>query len=147
VSYAIFGVYSAACLLRENIYLPQPPVTMNVTQALLGARLRPLRLLKETSFEKMSSKSSTEIIDIRPGPTEFDILQDIKDGLRPKDGGEKTLPTMLLYDEAGLRLFEKITYVKDYYLTNSEIEVLETYADQIAERVRPGSVVVELGSG
>ncbi|KAJ4352528.1 uncharacterized protein N0V89_007877 [Didymosphaeria variabile] len=95
----------------------------------------------------MTSKTSTEIIDIRPGPTEFDILQDIKDGLRPEAGGEKTLPTMLLYDEAGLRLFEKITYVKDYYLTNAEIEVLETYADQIAERVQPGSVVVELGSG
>lgn len=95
----------------------------------------------------MSNQTSTEIIDIRPGPTEFDILQDIKDGLRPENGGDKTLPTMLLYDEAGLRLFEKITYVEDYYLTNSEIEVLETYANEIAERVRPGSVVVELGSG
>lgn len=120
---------------------------MDVTRALSGARLRPLRLLEETSFEKMSTQTSTEIIDIRSGPTEFDILQDIKDGLRPKNGGEKTLPTMLLYDEAGLRLFEKITYVEDYYLTNSEIEVLETYADQIAERIRPGSVIVELGSG
>lgn len=120
---------------------------MKITRALPGARLRPLRLLKETSFEKMSNQTSTEIIDIRPGPTEFDILQDIKDGLRPENGGDKTLPTMLLYDEAGLRLFEKITYVEDYYLTNSEIEVLETYANEIAERVRPGSVVVELGSG
>ena len=54
---------------------------------------------------------------------------------------------MLLYDEAGLRLFEEITYLDEYYLTNAEIEVLETFADQIAERVRPGSVVVELGSG
>ena len=121
---------------------------MDTIRALSGARLRPLRLLHNTSFDKMSSpNTSTEIIDIRPGPTEFDILQDIKDGLRPAHGGEKTLPTMLLYDEAGLRLFEKITYLEEYYLTNAEIEVLETYANQIAERVRPGSVVVELGSG
>ena len=95
----------------------------------------------------MASTLSTQIIDIRPGPTEFDILQDIRNGLRPEHGGEKTLPTMLLYDEAGLRLFEDITYLDEYYLTNAEIEVLETFANQIAERVRPGSVVVELGSG
>jgi uncharacterized SAM-dependent methyltransferase len=34
-----------------------------------------------------------------------------------------------------------------YYLTNAEIEVLEAYAEQIARRVQPGSVLVELGSG
>ncbi|KAF2727626.1 hypothetical protein EJ04DRAFT_529296 [Polyplosphaeria fusca] len=95
----------------------------------------------------MDVKGSTPIIDIRPGPTEFDILQDIKKGLRPKNGGEKALPTLLLYDEAGLRLFEKITYLKEYYPTNAEIEVLEKHADQIAERIQPGSVVLELGSG
>lgn len=95
----------------------------------------------------MSSAGATEIFDIRLGETEFDILQDIKDGLRPEQGKEKTLPTLLLYDEAGLRLFENITYLQQYYLTNAEIEVLEKYADHIAERVKPGSVVVELGSG
>lgn len=34
-----------------------------------------------------------------------------------------------------------------YYLTNAEIEVLEACAEQIARRVQPGSVLVELGSG
>ncbi|KAF3043996.1 hypothetical protein E8E12_005344 [Didymella heteroderae] len=89
----------------------------------------------------------TEIIDIRVGSTDFDMVADIKKGLKPKDGGEKRLPTLLLYDEAGLRLFEKITYLDEYYLTNAEIEVLEAYAEQIARRVQPGSVLVELGSG
>ncbi|KAJ4379613.1 hypothetical protein N0V86_004794 [Didymella sp. IMI 355093] len=89
----------------------------------------------------------TEIIDIRVGSTDFDMVADIKKGLKPEDGGEKTLPTLLLYDEAGLRLFEKITYLDEYYLTNAEIEVLEAYAEQIARRVQPGSVLVELGSG
>ena len=41
----------------------------------------------------------TEIIDIRVGPTDFDMVADIKKGLKPKDGGEKKLPTLLLYDE------------------------------------------------
>lgn len=43
----------------------------------------------------------TEIIDIRVGSTDFDMVADIKRGLNPKDGGEKRLPTLLLYDEAG----------------------------------------------
>ncbi|XPS99466.1 hypothetical protein M3J09_008641 [Ascochyta lentis] len=90
---------------------------------------------------------STKIIDIRVGSTDFDIVADIKKGLKPQDGGEKSLPTLLLYDEAGLRLFEKITYLDEYYLTNAEIEVLEACAEQIARRVQPGSVIVELGSG
>lgn len=57
--------------------------------------------------------AKTRIIDIRADGAHFDLIKDIKEGLRPKDGGEKKLPTMLLYDEAGLRLFEKITYCEE----------------------------------
>lgn len=91
------------------------------------------------------------------GPSIIDIRQEaltpladqISSGLRPKDGGEKTLPTLLLYNEEGLKLFEKITYLEEYYLTGQEIAVLEQYADRIADRIalQPGSIVVELGSG
>lgn len=56
------------------------------------------------------------------------------------------LPTMLLYDEKGLQLFEKITYNPHYYLTNSEIEILQQHADEIAYNIR-NSTVIELGSG
>ena len=44
----------------------------------------------------------TEIIDIRVGSTDFDMVADIKKGLEPQNGGEKTLPTLLLYDEVFL---------------------------------------------
>lgn len=54
-----------------------------------------------------------KIIDIRVDTAQSDIVADIKTGLRPKDGGEKTLPTLLLYSEAGLKLFEKITYLEE----------------------------------
>ena len=49
--------------------------------------------------------------------------------------------------EPGLKLFEQITYLDEYYLTNAEIEVLETHADAIARRIPEGSRLVELGSG
>ncbi|KAF2240140.1 hypothetical protein EV356DRAFT_438136 [Viridothelium virens] len=87
------------------------------------------------------------IIDIRRETTERSLREEILSGLGAPNGMEKKLPTMLLYDEAGLRLFEKITYLEEYYLTNAEIEVLTMYAEQIAQRIPEGSMVVELGSG
>jgi L-histidine Nalpha-methyltransferase / hercynylcysteine S-oxide synthase len=100
-----------------------------------------------TKLTKSSSASIPTIIDIRSDSNGFNLLEDIHQGLRPVDGGEKTLPTLLLYDEAGLRLFEDITYLEEYYLTGAEIQVLERYAESIAERIQPQSVMVELGSG
>jgi EasF-like predicted methyltransferase len=94
-----------------------------------------------------TDSAASNIIEIRQDREELDLLKDIKTGLRPADGGDKTLPTLLLYDEAGLKLFEKITYLDEYYLTNAEIEVLEKYAGSIAERIKPNSIVLELGSG
>lgn len=100
----------------------------------------------------MANRSPTEpledkIINIRKETFDQSLLDQIKSGIRPSDGGEKTLPTLLLYDTEGLKLFEKITYLEEYYLTNAEIEVLENYADEIAKRIQPGGIVVELGSG
>lgn len=94
-----------------------------------------------------TSSPGIKILDIRGAPSKLDTLTDIREGLRPEHGGEKTLPTLLLYDQTGLKLFEKITYLEEYYLTNAEIEVLETYAGRIAQRIQPGSIIVELGSG
>ena len=75
------------------------------------------------------------------------MKKEILSGLNPKHGTKKTLPTLLLYDDAGLRLFEEITYLDEYYLTEEEIAILTKYADRIAERIEDGSNVVELGSG
>ena len=92
-------------------------------------------------------ENGLSILDIRRNEIGSSILDDLQFGLRPVDGGEKKMPTMLLYDEKGLKLFENITYLEEYYLTNAEIDVLERYADQIADRVQAGSQVIELGSG
>ena len=92
-------------------------------------------------------ENGVSILDIRRNEIGSSILDDLQHGLRPPNGGEKKMPTMLLYDEKGLKLFEDITYLEEYYLTNAEIDVLKRYADQIAERVQVGSQVIELGSG
>ena len=89
----------------------------------------------------------TSILDIRQRDFALSIVDEIRDMLSPAKGQEKRLPTLLLYNERGLRLFEDITYLDEYYLTNAEIEILKRNADHIAEDVQAGSLVVELGSG
>jgi len=98
------------------------------------------------------AKAPSSIIDIRDGTALTPLTEQIRSGLTPEGpegDGEKRLPTLLLYNEAGLKLFEKITYLDEYYLTRQEIEVLEQNADRIAERIalQPDSMLIELGSG
>lgn len=89
------------------------------------------------------------VTDIRRGGFESSkiIVDQLRKGLNPTKGKEKTMPTLLLYDQKGLRLFEEIMELEEYYLTESEIEVLKHHANKIAETIRPGSMIVELGSG
>ncbi|KAI3319058.1 histidine-specific methyltransferase [Xylariaceae sp. AK1471] len=93
------------------------------------------------------NSSKRAIIDVRSGTDGITMRNDLLQKLQPGDGHEKKFPTILLYDEIGLKLFEEITYLDDYYLTNAEIELLETGAVEIAQRLTPGSMIVELGSG
>lgn len=87
------------------------------------------------------------IEDIRHNDIGPSIIDQIHDGLHPQAGGEKRLPTLLLYDEKGLQLFEEISYLDEYYLTNAEIEVLREHAINLATMIPKGCIVLELGSG
>ena len=98
-------------------------------------------------IEDIARTGGRNIIDIRRDREEISLTEEINKGLRPAEGGEKRLPTLLLYDEAGLKLFEDITYLDEYYLTNAEIDVLQAEAQEIAKTIPSGSMVVELGSG
>lgn len=60
----------------------------------------------------------------------------------------KSIPSRYLYDEEGSRLFQQITQLPEYYVTEAEKDVLRRYADQIAKQV--GDVpfnLVEFGAG
>jgi L-histidine N-alpha-methyltransferase len=70
--------------------------------------------------------------------------EDVEQGLA---SSHKTLPCKLFYDQAGSALFEQITELPEYYLTRTELEILRERGGEIAEEVRPGVTVVELGSG
>jgi L-histidine N-alpha-methyltransferase len=59
----------------------------------------------------------------------------------------KTLPSKLFYDAAGSALFEKITELPEYYLTRTELAILQKHAPAMARAVGPDSTIVELGAG
>jgi L-histidine Nalpha-methyltransferase / hercynylcysteine S-oxide synthase len=100
---------------------------------------------KMGSGPETSPNAASSIIDIRADAADVELKQEIINGLNGKD--EKTLPTLLLYDVQGLKLFERITYLDEYYLTGEEIKVLETHAKHIAADIDDQSIIVELGSG
>ena len=99
------------------------------------------------SVPELAATAVPGIIDIRSESAKIELKELIRKGLHPEKGEEKTLPTLLLYDNAGLKLFEDITYLDQYYLTGEEIWLLEKYAERVAERIPSGAMVVELGSG
>ncbi|HEX3861028.1 MAG TPA: L-histidine N(alpha)-methyltransferase [Stellaceae bacterium] len=59
----------------------------------------------------------------------------------------KSLPCKFFYDSRGSELFEEICKVPEYYLTRTEIAILDEYADDIATRLGPHCRLIELGSG
>ena len=60
---------------------------------------------------------------------------------------QKTLPCKFFYDARGSALFEEICEVPEYYLTRTEIAILEEYSDAIAKHLGAHCRLVELGSG
>ncbi len=77
-------------------------------------------------------------------PAAVDIRADVLDGLAARP---KRLAPKYFYDETGSRLFEKITALPEYYLTRTEIGLLEAHRDEIASRVGAGVCLIEYGSG
>ena len=59
----------------------------------------------------------------------------------------KTLPSKLFYDEAGCALFDRITELPEYYVTRTELALLERVAPEFARRAPAEATLVEYGAG
>jgi dimethylhistidine N-methyltransferase len=70
-----------------------------------------------------------------------------EDVLAGLSASPKRLPCKYLYDARGSELFDRITELKAYYPTTTELGILEDRAHAIAKAVGPGVRVVEYGSG
>ena len=88
------------------------------------------------------SGSSVKFLDYEP--TDDDFLEEVLSGLSKK---QKTLPCKFFYDEHGSALFDRICELDEYYVTRTEIAIMDEYADEMAEVIGPDSLIVEYGSG
>lgn len=73
------------------------------------------------------------------------FAHDIVDGL---SSYPKRLSSKFFYDDKGSQIFQKITQLNDYYLTRKELEIFETYKDDLPDIVGREEIdIVELGVG
>jgi dimethylhistidine N-methyltransferase len=72
------------------------------------------------------------------------FLDDVLAGL---GAPQKAIPPKYFYDERGSRLFEAICELPEYYLTRTEMAIMERHIDEIARLLGPDVQLVEFGSG
>jgi len=89
------------------------------------------------------------VLDIREDKREKSLGEMLKTDLGGGVSGQDAprFPSLLLWDQQGLQLFEAITYSSEYYLTEAEIEIFEQHGQEMAKKIAPGTVLIELGSG
>jgi L-histidine N-alpha-methyltransferase len=84
-------------------------------------------------------------VDEGPENEQEKFAVDVLSGLSARD---KTLPSKYFYDSRGSELFRKIMDLPEYYLTDCEMEILQTHGHEISDVVcTEGMNIVELGAG
>jgi dimethylhistidine N-methyltransferase len=77
-------------------------------------------------------------------PESSDFLADVAAGL---SSNPRTLPCKYFYDERGAALFQKICDLPEYYITRTEIDILDQNRAEIASQLGPNIQLIGLGTG
>ena len=73
-----------------------------------------------------------------------DEIAAIINGLRQP---RKMISPKYFYDEAGSQLFEEITQLPEYYLTDVELAIMERHIDEMAALIGDSASLIEFGAG
>lgn len=76
--------------------------------------------------------------------TDTEFLNDVISGLTQQ---QKTLPCKYFCDDKGAALFEQITSLQEYYVTRTELSILEQYSQSIAQMLPENLSIIEPGCG
>lgn len=71
----------------------------------------------------------------------------LNDALQGLQLAQKELPSKYFYDDPGSQLFEQICKLDEYYLTRTELSIMQERAQEIASLLGPGCLLIEYGSG
>ena len=89
-----------------------------------------------------SFESLAYFIDQKPKKANF--LAEVKAGLSQSP---KAISPKFFYDERGSHLFNKICETPEYYLTRTEVQLLNQFGNELANLVGPARNVIEFGCG
>src|SRR5262245_61380218 len=73
-----------------------------------------------------------------------ELTEGVLDGLRQP---QKELSSMWFYDERGSTLFDNICELPEYYVTRTELEIMDRHVDEMARTLGPKVALIEFGSG
>jgi len=82
-------------------------------------------------------------VDIQP-KKKIEFYEAVLEGLSLS---QKTISPKFFYDERGSKIFDKICDTPEYYVTRTEIELLNDIQEELHSLVEPGSAVAEYGCG
>jgi dimethylhistidine N-methyltransferase len=74
----------------------------------------------------------------------YTFREEVVQGLQKK---RKELPSKFFYDEIGSALFEQICTLDEYYLTRTEIALMQEKMHEIVSLLGPHCLLIEYGSG
>ncbi len=96
-----------------------------------------------------TSESDTSQRPAKGAPSSAQDRQqrDLEDILQGLSQSRKRLPTRLLYDAEGSRIFEEICRLPEYTVTRTESALLRAHGPDIARFVGPSASVIEPGAG
>ena len=77
-------------------------------------------------------------------PPRDELREEVLEGLQQP---QKTLPCKYFYDEQGSKLFDAICELPEYYLTRTELGIMEAHVAEMATALGPELQLVEPGSG
>ncbi len=85
-----------------------------------------------------------QIVELPRTGAEHRFPDDVRAGLASRP---KTLPSKYFYDDLGSALFDAITHLPEYYLTEAETEILREWGWEIVRMLDGPLEFLELGSG
>jgi dimethylhistidine N-methyltransferase len=89
----------------------------------------------------LNLQTRVQFYDLHPPLDDFraEVLQGLSQA-------QKAISPKFLYDKRGAELFDAICTLEEYYLTRTEMEILQTYSEEIASLIENGALI-EFGSG
>lgn len=90
-----------------------------------------------------------QVVDIDGSKMRGNVRQRLEDIFKaPYDVKAKpTLPDELLYDDIGLPIWNEIIFTPEFYQTHDEIAIFDKHGAEVADQVKSGITMIDLGAG